>query len=644
VTGRNLTRASWALIGLAVALVAAGPLLLPRDALRDLLVRLEPWSLSLHVGVFFIALCAAAVRGIIDPDGDGIDGDSIRQLQLTYTVTVNTVNPAEAVNAVKGANRARANVLLVSCLCAAIGVAAALFLAPRTHRLYFDEDIYVQVGHSIAHDAQAGMVEIAVPDKADPRGWRGLEYSLNKEPSGYPFLIAVASRLGFTGDGAGRAASLACFALGIVALGMFGFGISRAESSAAAGAISRNAVWLAPFAFALWPENLRWAVTSAADIAAAGLAIFALALAEAAGRDRSMPDRARETEGASEFPNRPLAVAAALAAAFAAQARPEGFLLFVPWVILMRPWGLLRDPLPLAALAAPLVVPFWHFASVMGEDWGASGPRFSAAYVAANFAENFPYWFRADMPGNVFPPPVTLFPLAVLGIAGWIKSVIRGGDAARVPLALIAWGGLLFGVFLPFYAGSYRYGVDIRFSLGVVAPYLLAAVAGAATVGALLGRLPFIASRSTEISTFVAILLIVPPLFFSLSSVARETSEAKQARADHTAVSLMARNLPENAVVVAHSPSVWANHGVAAVQLVRAFTRPGQVDRLFDAHEIFYHEDYWDIAGTAREAPGEPTPSEAWRALYVSEECARVEADEGWIFRLHRMRRLRVTP
>ena len=107
-------------------------------------------------------------------------------------------------------------------------------------------------------------------------------------------------------------------------------------------------------------------------------------------------------------------------------------------------------------------VPIGHMFAVRNVEWGTSEARLSLRYVVDNLRVNGMFYL-AD---SRFPPLFTL--LAVIGLPG------RTFKTERVSLVLYFF--LFFGIYLSFYAGSYNYGADVRYSLMTYPP--IAALGG----------------------------------------------------------------------------------------------------------------------------------------------------------------------
>jgi hypothetical protein len=319
------------------------------------------------------------------------------------------------------------------------------------------------------------------------------------------------------------------------------------------------------------------------------------------------------------------------------QTRPEGLLLLLPLAIaFMRrdaPWSVALPVLAVTLLPHALLM-----ATVSGESWGAAGPKFALDHLPLNTSDNVGYWLAATVRGTVFAPPRLVGILALVGV------LLLALDARKTPrlfLVLLAWLAPLFLIFLPFYAGSYFYGADVRFSILVLAPIALLAgeaIERAATAAfRAVPNAPWRGALATFAATVVPLLLIAGPLL-DLGVV---THEARQSRADHAAVALFSGDLPDSAIVIAHTPAMWAMHGVAATQLAWIERRPGLIEHLAQRYPLYYHVSYWDI-GLKRHARSSGPYADYARgddllARHPSMLIRRVEAEADWVFELRRL-------
>jgi hypothetical protein len=317
--------------------------------------------------------------------------------------------------------------------------------------------------------------------------------------------------------------------------------------------------------FALIPQQIVWSATAAVEPTAslaALAAVLAASLYEISGSALTLG-------------------ALIISSAYAIQFRPES-LLVLP-VVAAVAWPRLRHDLQaprgwwgLVLFAALTAAHVGHLFAVRHLAWGTAGPRFSLAYVAGNLRTNG-LFFLSD---RRFP---VLF--AVLALAG-----LAGGRHGKEKLTMAAWFALFFGVSLVFYAGSYDYGADVRYSLMTYPPLAVLAGAGAAA-----------ATRrsSRRIPAFPAPAILAAVLLFQFlwyaPGVRAVTDEAWAARADVRFAKEFASHLPADAYVLTQDPGMFQVWGVSAGQMSRAVGSPGYASWLIRQHAggVYVHWNFW---------------------------------------------------
>jgi len=427
-------------------------------------------------------------------------------------------------------------------------------IPPETHRIYYDEDIYENVAQNILWMGRAQMCNEGTLE-AETFRCDASEY--NKEPNAFPFLISLAFRVSGVRESAAHTLNHVIFAVGAVAI----FWLS---------AMLFDRVWAgvgAALVYTLTPQNLRWGATVAAEPGAASFAAVAV--------------------GAVVLfclrPSWRTGLFAASALAFASQFRPEsGLVLAVAAaVVLLLARDLLRrrELWATALLTLSLLVPqLAHTWAVRHEPWGsAEGGKFSLEHAKANIGPNVQYYAG----GEDFPRLFTA--LALLG-------VLRPGRR-RESLSVLVWFLLLFAIFVPFYAGSYRYGADVRFSLMSATP--LAALAGAG-----LGWLVELSRRLRPDSRLLAAapyVLVVYAASAYLPFTRAIAKESWASRADHAAALRMVAEVPEDGIVLTHNPGMIQVMGRSAAQTSIASQQPGRVDDLFHRFPggVYFHYNFW---------------------------------------------------
>jgi hypothetical protein len=328
----------------------------------------------------------------------------------------------------------------------------------------------------------------------------------------------------------------------------------------------RVAAFFAALLLALTPEQLLWSATAAAEPSASLACIAALLAAACFVRSRSTVSLA----------------GTAVAAAYAVQFRPESFLI-VPVVALLL-WQRARDEftrprlwwagLLLLALTAIHVA---HMVAVRNEGWGTTQDRMSLAYAAANLRVNG--WFY--LTDARFPMTCTL--LAIQGLSG------RRAEPGR--LAMTFHFLLFFGIALLFYAGSYDYGADIRYSLATYPPMMILAGLGMARLVRGIERL---APRLPASAALTAV--VVFQFLWWYSPVVRSTADgAWAARADVQFARSLVPGLRGNSYVLTHNPGMFQVWGVNAGQMSLAVTNPAYLDDLAARFTdgVYLHWNFW---------------------------------------------------
>ncbi|HOD28113.1 MAG TPA: hypothetical protein PKH03_02780 [Syntrophales bacterium] len=518
--------------------------------------------------------------------------------------------------------------------------ALVIFAAPQVHRIYYDEDIYANVGQNIALTHQAAMCNYGTFEYGEyfPH-W----LLMNKEPTGWPFLMSLV----FQGLGVDERYAFGLnnvLYLGGILLAFFiAYRLARGGARAPSpspyerapqpvlpGADGRPcgngletpffAGFVAALAYAVIPHNLLWSNTAAVEPSAAfftGLVVLLLVVYLQTGRARHL-----------------FVLAGAIP--LACQMRAESALILF-WIVAA---ALLLRPVPAAnawerrlgvfarrevwiagLLCGVLLLPHaLHLFVMKGQSWGAEGAKFAGAFFRPNLAVNSLYYLA----NAKFPAIFTL--LALAGIA-------CGSAPWRARLATFLWFLPFWGIFLFFYAGSYGYGADVRFALVSFMPLAVLAGLGA---GGILGGVCRLFPKAldsrlcltqegpagggngggaverggaggagTEADgrrwfgrTGIAALLVLVVLFCwlpFLPLIRTVGQEAWGARHDHLYAQRFARMIPERSIVLTHIPTMFLLWGQGAVQAGAGLNNPDVIAFLMKkyAGHVYFHENYW---------------------------------------------------
>jgi len=433
-----------------------------------------------------------------------------------------------------------------------VGIAA--FVVPRTNRIFYDEQIYEAIGRSMSDQHVAQMCNDGNVEYGRLICYRG-EY--NKQPHGYPYLLSLAYRV--FGVHAATAQWLNCLSLGLLVLVVF------------LTVMLLTGEWkpalLSGLVMGLIPEQLLWSNTAASEPTASLFCALAFLAAVCFARQRTS-----------------LALAwMLLATVFAMQFRPESVLIaavVLAVVAVQAPRTLVERRFWLFGVVAfVLVAPLLaHLYAVRGEGWGTTGDRISLSFLLGNLKSNGLFYLNNER----FPALCTL--LAVAGILSrrrWQEWLLPLGNFLA-----------FFGVYLLFYAGSYDYGADVRYSLLTYPPLAVLAGLGAKTVH---DRLE--AWRGAPTATYKWIVAAVGLSCLWFTPLLRaEGEEAWGARADVAYAKEFAKHLPKNSYVLTHNPHMFLIWGVNAGQTSLVTTDESYVRDVLALRYsggLYLHWNYW---------------------------------------------------
>jgi hypothetical protein len=437
-------------------------------------------------------------------------------------------------------------------LLAGVAIGLTVVVAPRTNRIYYDEQIYQSIGQNLSDRKLAQMCNDGTVEYGRLQCWSG-EY--NKQPYAYPHLLSLAYRAFGVHEATGFAVNT--IVVGVTACAVYLLVLMLFSD--------RVAALFAGLLVTLTPEQLIWSATAAVEPSASLACLAALTFTAYFVRARST-----------------IALAgAAVATAYAIQFRPESFLI-VP-VIGVLLWQRTRDEFNrlrfwwVMLLALALVgVHIAHMVAVRNEGWGTSEARLSLRYLVDNLRTNGRFYLADER------FPVLYTALAVLGLLS------RPSRAERLSVGV--YFVAFFTVFLLFYAGSYNYGADVRYSLMTYPPLAALGGLGAARVVTWLDRMkPGLPSRGAVAAGLAFQFLWYVPL------VRATTEEAWAARADVRFARSLVPELRGNSYVLTHNPGMFHIWGVNAGQMSLVVTNPRHLDYLTARYSkgVYLHWNFW---------------------------------------------------
>lgn len=435
------------------------------------------------------------------------------------------------------------------------GCGIARYVAPREYRIFYDEQIYMNIGQSMAYARTATSCD---DGRAEYGEYEIISGQYNKQPNGYPYLVSLVFRVFGLSEWAGMNLNNILFAVSILLVFAVGFLLFD----------DWRAGLLAAVVHALTPKTIVWSNTAAAEPATMTFALVAVASVLVHARLRSTASLCLATS----------------ALAFGVQFRPESmFLLPISALLLLvlAP-GEFRRPRTYwagVALFALLIPHFAHLWVVRQEPWGAetAGARLGFGFLRRTLSTNVGYLIA----NRQYPVFFTLLAAFSLGTRGMhLRKTVVG-----------LWFTLTFGVFLLFYAGSFEYGNDDRFVLVSAAPLAILAGFGASRiVRALEGlRVPAGAAAGLACGVLFGAFTQVAP------TVRAVNEEAWEARADVDNAREFAAMLPPDSLILTHNPNMFLLWGKNAAQLFFAESDPDRMRWYMERFSggVYFHFNYW---------------------------------------------------
>jgi 4-amino-4-deoxy-L-arabinose transferase-like glycosyltransferase len=437
---------------------------------------------------------------------------------------------------------------------AAVATALTVLVAPRTNRIYYDEQIYQGIGQNLSDLKLAQMCNDGTVEYGRLQCWSG-EY--NKQPYAYPHLLSVLYRAFGVSPAAAFVFNAAAMVLTVCGVYLLVLMLFR----------DRTAAFFAGLILSLIPQQILWSATAAVEPSASLACVAALLCAATFC----------ETKSTAAL------TATGVVTAYAVQFRPES-LLIVPvigvvlWVGGSRGEFSRARPWAVALLSLALVaVHVGHMVAVRNEGWGATDARLSLGYVLPNLRVNGAFYLIDAR----FPVAFTL--LAIVGLAGASFRVTR--------VCFAAYFLLFFGIYLLFHAGSYNYGADVRYSVMTYPPIAVLGGLGTSGVVAWLSQMRFdVRAISLVTTALVFQFLWYAPL------VRATTEEAWAARADVRFAASLVPQLRGNAYVLTHNPGMFHVWGVNAGQISLTMTNKRQWDFLaarYGGGGVYLHWNFW---------------------------------------------------
>jgi len=387
-----------------------------------------------------------------------------------------------------------------------------------------------------------------------------------KWPNGYPFTLAVAYMFFGISEAVAFNLTVLLGSLSIILIFLIGYLLTKKEEIALFSALL----------FALIPIHIMWSGTTASEpifVFYTLLAVFALSL----------------TFKSNTFKNNLFAMSSL---AFACQIKAESGIILALIAVFM----LLLDKklririnnhkfliplIVLLVLITPYIVHMVH--SARTDPWGAKGKKFGLEFAEKNIPTNASFWI---MGYETIEHPILFTMFAVIGL---IFTIVKKW---RLALFLGFWFLMFFFVYAFFYAGSVRYGTDVRYSLSGYPPLILLAGFGLYFLYKTLGKL----TKMYGLIFLILVAIILISFYFYLPSVstpAEEIVEANQARTYHDFVVSEASEYSKDCYILSHSPSIFLIMDLGSLQTWYG-QNSAKMRELFEKTDcVIFDDNYW---------------------------------------------------
>jgi hypothetical protein len=447
--------------------------------------------------------------------------------------------------------------LILLLLISVLGVSAAAFVAPRTHRIFYDEDIYNSIAQNIAHQKRAVMCNEGYYENNE---LQIIAEEYNKQPTAYPYLISLIFRTLGTNE-------LFTFILNNIIFGLMIFVIFLISFLLFKDIF---ASFMACLSYIVIPVNLQWFNTCAVEPSTAfftSLAILSSLLYLKYKKPINL-----------------LFFITCLA--FSLSFRTESFLVVavVGLIYLIKEPSVFKRKelyafgILFLFLSTALLL---HLYSARGMSWGAEGgQKISLAYFPYNSFTNLSFYLN----NRYFPLIFSIF-----GVIGLFSYKIN--ERFKEKLILLIWFLTFWGVFLFFYAGSYRFseGLSIRFSLLSYAPLAIFTGLGIASLS------NFLNAKIKSIKIILILLILFTSSWFLPFIRSKTKGESELCRMDRKYAMEFVKLLPPNSIIYTHNPNMFLINKKSAIQTSAETYEPGTIKQHQDRFKggVYIHYNYW---------------------------------------------------
>lgn len=403
-----------------------------------------------------------------------------------------------------------------------LGLFIRLFITAHTHRVYFDEDIYLDIGKEILVRWRAALCN-------NGNNFTCYEYDTMKWSNGHTFFLAIIYL--FFGLSESLAFNAIAFisSVSIILIFLIGYLLKDEKYGLFSALI-----------YTLIPVQIQWSGTVAAEPTLAFFTILSMFFIIFSLKIKKWS---------------PFFLGLATLA-YAIQIKAESIALLPVAIVLYLLFDnhlktrffdnrFIVAVLMLFILITPYLIHIVYASKV--DTWGSNEGKFGLKFAKKNIPENLIFFINGYY--QIEHPLI----FSIFAVIGFIFLLVRD---KKTLLFLFTWFSTFFLLYGFFYAGSTIYGADVRYMLSVFIPFALFAGYGLFYINSLFNKV-----IKNEIRSIILIFVLVLVIFYfyipTVSMSYDEIMEANQARTYHEFVVNEALKLDKNCHILSHTPSIF---------------------------------------------------------------------------------------
>lgn len=440
------------------------------------------------------------------------------------------------------------------------------FAPPKTTRLFFDEDIYLDMAKQITQRLSSCLCDYG-------NKFECFRCELMKWPVGHPFLISIP--FSFFGPSEVVASHFMIFLSSLSVVFVFLSSFLLFEN--------KKVAIFSSLVLALLPVHILWSVTSAADVTFSFFTSLTLFFSILSVKSKEWK----------------IHLISLIALVLAVQSKTEGIIL-IPLYFLTQ--FLLNQNYPKMyeknSYVLSIIFSFFllsvylihTFYASRVDTWGSSGEKFGFEYLQSNLVSNLGYWF--EIPALTDKWSYTgkqLYHPFLLTVVAFLSFTFIKNNFKKI-LILIIWFGALFLMYASFYAGSIYYGVDVRYVLPQYIPFSLICGLGFYSISNIAKK--FVGENRGFILTIILLLLYFSTYLQKIHTPPEEIEESYGARLYRNSVIDFASKQSDDCYFISHVSSIYSWLGKGHMQIWYVY-RPEFDSVLKNRDCVIFDEGYW---------------------------------------------------